>query len=53
MNGLRSLAVLVAVAASTHALAADDFRIDTTHAQVFFSASHDGYTNPVGRMRVT
>ena len=29
-----------------------DFRIDAVHAQVFFSASHDGYTNPVGRMRV-
>src|SRR5215468_50634 len=40
-------AVLAASAA-----AADDFRIDAVHAQVFFSASHDGYTNPVGRMRV-
>lgn len=34
------------------AATAADFRIDTVHAQVFFSASHDGYTNPVGRMRV-
>ena len=52
MNVLRSLAALAAAAAASHAVAADDFRIDTTHAQVFFSASHDGYTNPVGRMRV-
>lgn len=53
MNLSRSLAALVAVLAASGASAAgSDFRIDTTHAQVFFSASHDGYTNPVGRMKV-
>ena len=29
-----------------------DFRIDAVHSQIFFSASHDGYTNPSGRMHV-
>jgi polyisoprenoid-binding protein YceI len=28
------------------------FRIDPVHSQIFFSASHDGYTNPMGRMHV-
>ncbi len=32
--------------------AADDFKIDAVHSQIFFSASHDGYTNPSGRMHV-
>jgi polyisoprenoid-binding protein YceI len=32
--------------------AASEFRIDPVHSQVFFSASHDGYTNPMGRMHV-
>ena len=32
--------------------AADAFRIDPVHSQIFFSASHDGYTFPVGRMHV-
>jgi len=38
-------------AASAHA-DAPTFTIDPVHSQVFFSASHDGYTNPVGRLRV-
>lgn len=28
------------------------FRIDSVHSQVFVSASHDGYTNPSGRLHV-
>lgn len=28
------------------------FKIDPVHSQIFFSASHDGYTNPMGRMHV-
>lgn len=53
MNLSRSLAAVAAALAASGATAAgNDFRIDTTHAQVFFSASHDGYTNPVGRMKV-
>lgn len=27
-----------------------DYRIDTVHSQVLFSADHDGYSNPVGRL---
>jgi len=42
---------LVLSAASTPAVGAD-FRIDNVHSQIFFSASHDGYTNPSGRMHV-
>lgn len=30
-----------------------DYRIDTVHSQVLFSASHDGYSNPVGRLAIT
>lgn len=29
-----------------------EFKIDPVHSQIFFSASHDGYTNPSGRMHV-
>ena len=29
-----------------------DYRIDTVHSQVLFSADHDGYSNPVGRMAI-
>ena len=31
---------------------ASDYRFDTVHSQIFFSGSHQGYTNPVGRMHV-
>lgn len=30
-----------------------DYRIDIVHSQVLFSASHDGYSNPVGRLAIT
>ncbi len=52
MNASRSLIAVAAALAGSGAHAADDFRVDTAHAQVFFSASHDGYTNPVGRLKV-
>lgn len=42
--------LLVAGVAAAHPL---DYRIDTVHSQVLFSASHDGYSNPVGRLAVT
>lgn len=29
-----------------------DYRIDTVHSQVLFSADHDGYSNPVGRLAI-
>jgi polyisoprenoid-binding protein YceI len=36
-----------AMAAGAHPL---DYRIDTVHSQVLFSADHDGYSKPVGRL---
>lgn len=29
-----------------------DYRIDTVHSQVLFSADHDGYSKPVGRLAI-
>ncbi|HKU78458.1 MAG TPA: YceI family protein, partial [Rhodanobacteraceae bacterium] len=29
-----------------------DYRIDNVHSQVLFSADHDGYSNPVGRLAI-
>ncbi|MEO6968805.1 MAG: YceI family protein [Rhodanobacteraceae bacterium] len=29
-----------------------DYRIDPVHTQVLFSVDHDGYSHPVGRMRI-
>jgi polyisoprenoid-binding protein YceI len=29
-----------------------DYRIDTVHSQVLFSADHDGYSHPVGRLPI-
>jgi polyisoprenoid-binding protein YceI len=47
-SGLFGLAlVLVAGAAAAHPL---DYRIDNVHSQVLFSADHDGYSRPVGRL---
>ena len=43
-----ALALLAGVAAA-HPL---DYRIDTVHSQVLFSADHDGYSNPVGRLAI-
>ncbi|HEX7369508.1 MAG TPA: YceI family protein [Rhodanobacteraceae bacterium] len=42
--------LLVAGVAVAHPL---DYRIDTVHSQVLFSANHDGYSNPVGRLAIT
>lgn len=53
MNGGTNVAAMVVLwVAAAHGAAASDFRIDPVHSQVFFSASHDGYTNPMGRMHV-
>lgn len=43
-----SLLALAGVAAA-HPL---DYRIDTVHSQVLFSADHDGYSKPVGRLAI-
>jgi polyisoprenoid-binding protein YceI len=40
---------LVAGVAVAHPL---DYRIDTVHSQVLFSADHDGYSKPVGRLSI-
>lgn len=40
---------MLATCASAHAT---DYRFDTVHTQVFFSASHLGLSNPLGRVRV-
>lgn len=50
--GKIAAALLVVPLLAAHGAAAADFRIDPVHSQVFFSASHDGYTNPMGRMHV-
>lgn len=42
--------LLVTGTALAHPL---DYRIDAVHSQVLFSASHDGYSNPVGRLTIT
>ena len=46
---LMGFALLVAGSAAAHPL---DYRIDTVHSQVLFSASHDGYSRPVGRLAI-
>jgi polyisoprenoid-binding protein YceI len=50
-NRILAAACLALAAGFAHA-DAPTFTIDPVHSQVFFSASHDGYTNPVGRLRV-
>ena len=42
-------ALCVAGLARAHPL---DYRIDTVHSQVLFSADHDGYSKPVGRLAI-
>jgi polyisoprenoid-binding protein YceI len=48
-SSLAWVLLLVAGAAMAHPL---DYRIDTVHSQVLFSADHDGYSNPVGRLAI-
>jgi polyisoprenoid-binding protein YceI len=42
--------LVIAGAAIAHPL---DYRIDTVHSQILFSADHDGYSKPVGRLAIT
>jgi polyisoprenoid-binding protein YceI len=46
---LTGFAVLAAGVAAAHPL---DYRIDAVHSQVLFSADHDGYSRPVGRLAI-
>ena len=43
------LLLAIAGAAIAHPL---DYRIDTVHSQILFSADHDGYSKPVGRLAI-
>ncbi|MGH8214985.1 MAG: YceI family protein, partial [Rhodanobacteraceae bacterium] len=43
------LLLALAGVAAAHPL---DYRIDTVHSQVLFSADHDGYSRPVGRLAI-
>lgn len=52
MTVIRYVAPVVALLVPLLAQGADAFRIDPVHSQVFFSASHDGYTHPTGRLHV-
>jgi polyisoprenoid-binding protein YceI len=49
---LRRYLLIPLVAATCASAQASNFQFDTVHTQVFFSASHLGISNPVGRMRV-
>lgn len=49
LTSLLWLVLLAAGAAAAHPL---DYRIDTVHSQVLFSADHDGYSHPVGRLAI-
>lgn len=51
-TGLAWLAWLALGVAGTAVARPLDYRIDTVHSQVLFSASHNGYSNPVGRLAV-
>ena len=46
---LAAAALFFAGAVHAHPL---DYRIDAVHSQVLFSADHDGYSNPVGRLAI-
>jgi polyisoprenoid-binding protein YceI len=48
--GFLPLLLLVALAPATARTLS--YRIDPVHTQVLFSADHDGYSQPVGRMKV-
>lgn len=43
---------LLAVSASVAVAHPLDYRIDNVHSQVQFSADHDGYSHPVGRLEI-
>ena len=47
----RSFAILIALGVSSFA-SASDFRFDPVHSQVFFSISHQGYSQSMGRFAI-
>lgn len=52
MNTLCRCVVLTLPLAASFYAHATDYRFDSVHTQVFFSASHLGMSNPLGRLRV-
>lgn len=49
----RIVAALVALLATSSLMASPaDYRYDTVHSQILFSANHNGYSNPVGRLHI-
>ncbi|MDN5924236.1 MAG: YceI family protein [Xanthomonadales bacterium] len=44
---------LMLTTVACHPAWADEYRYDTVHSQILVSASHDGYSNPVGRLHLT
>ena len=51
-QSLRHIFCALAIAAPGAAVHATDYRFDTVHTQIFFSASHLGMSNPIGRLHV-
>ncbi len=53
MRSAFALAALVAVFASPCArAAAETYRFDLVHSQVWFSVAHQGFSHPLGRLRI-
>jgi len=52
MNTVRRYVILALPLAASFAAYATDYRFDSVHTQVFFSASHLGLSNPIGRLHV-
>jgi polyisoprenoid-binding protein YceI len=52
MNPTRSVLCASVLAAASLSANATDYRFDTVHTQIFFSASHLGLSNPLGRLHV-
>lgn len=55
MNRLLCLFIVVSLlaCASTASSASTLYRIDTVHSQIMFSVSHNGFSDPLGRLPVT
>jgi polyisoprenoid-binding protein YceI len=51
-HSFRHFLCALAIAATSAAAHATDYRFDPVHTQIFFSASHLGMSDPVGRLHV-
>lgn len=47
-----AIALMLIAAAPAVSAAPEIYRIDPVHTQILFSVSHDGFSNPVGRVHV-